>query len=225
MDYQFDEGKKGEDYTKFACGVYLKPPRYRCYHDILAPHSAKAAQIDHIIVSEYGIFVLETKNISGHIYGSILDPRWTQILGSKSYKFLNPIKQNDSHIQVLANYLNFDVKAFCSVIVFWGECTFKTAMPENVLWERGFINYIRGKQNSVISHDQMIKTISALNNLTVNTTEKQRQSHVELMGNAKICPFCGGRLIKHTVVKPYRPVNNFLGCSNFPRCRFSRNID
>ena len=221
---QLDEGTKGEGNTRFACSMYLKPPKYRCYHDLLVPHSYRTAQIDHIVISESGIFVLETKNMVGKIYGSVSSQKWTQVLGSRKYQFLNPLIQNDSHLRTLANYLNLDTSLFFSVVVFWGECKFQTQMPENVLWERGFVNYIRNKISAKINQEQLTYTISALNNLNNNTTVEQRQRHIELLNNPKVCPFCGGRLIRHTVVKPNRMVNRFIGCSNFPCCTFSRNI-
>lgn len=225
MTYQLDEGAKGEDNTRFACNMYLKPPKYKCYHDILVPYSTRTAQIDHVVISEFGIFVIETKNMAGKIYGSSADKTWTHVLGSKKYQFLNPLKQNYSHILALANYLNLGTSLFISIVVFWGDCRFRTVMPENVLWERGFINYIRDKKSIIISHDQITNTIMSLNNLNVITTSQQKQHHIDLLGNLKICPFCGGRLIKHIVIKPNRPVNKFLGCSNFPHCTFSRSID
>ena len=225
MAFQQDEGTKGEENTQFACSMYLKPPKYRCYHNLLVAHSTSTAQIDHVVISEYGIFVLETKNMAGQVYGSASDQRWTKLLGSTKYQFRNPLKQNDSHVRTLANYLNLETTLFFSIVVFWGGCIFRTAMPENVLWERGFVNYIRSKKNTIITPDQISNIILALNKLNINTTNEQRQHHDALLGNSKVCPFCGGRLIKHTVMKPNKPVNRFVGCSNFPRCKFTRNND
>ena len=176
---QLDEGTKGEGNTRFACSMYLKPPKYRCYHDLLVPHSYRTAQIDHIVISESGIFVLETKNMVGKIEGSVSSQKWTQVLGSRKYQFLNPLIQNDSHLRTLANYLNLDTSLFFSVVVFWGECKFQTQMPENVLWEKGFVNYIRNKISAKINQEQLTYTISALNNLNNNTTVEQRQRHIE----------------------------------------------
>lgn len=112
MVYQRDEGAKGEDNTRFTCSMYLVSPKYRCYHDLLVPYFTRTAQIDHVVVSEYGIFVLETKSMAGIIYGSVSSQRWTQVLGPSKYQFLNPLKQNDSHLRTLANYLNLDMSLF-----------------------------------------------------------------------------------------------------------------
>lgn len=225
MTYQYDEGKKGEDNTRFICGLYLKPPKYWCYHDLLVPYFTRTTQIDHVVVSKYGVFVLETKSMAGQIYGSASSQRWTQVVGSRKYQFHNPLKQNDTHLRILSNYLRLDINIFISVIIFWGNCRFKTEMPENVLWERAFVNYIRNKKFVQINHDQVTNATLALKNLINTTTARQRQHHTELFGNQKVCPLCGSRLIKHVVVKLDRRANKFLGCSNFPRCTFSRDID
>ena len=54
-------------------------------------------QIDHIVVSVYGIFIIETKNYSGKIYGYEESKGWSVYLGGQKYPMQNPLRQNHSH--------------------------------------------------------------------------------------------------------------------------------
>lgn len=105
-------------------------------------------QIDHVIVSKYGIFVIEVKNYKGWIYGSQNQKVWTQVLFNQKSKFQNPLHQNYKHIKFLQALLSIpDVmelneKDFHSIIFFSHESTFKTQMPLNVI-QKGLVPYIR----------------------------------------------------------------------------------
>lgn len=105
-------------------------------------------QIDHVIVSKYGIFVIETKNYKGWIYGEENQKTWLQILFKRKNKFQNPIHQNYKHIKFLQALLSIpDVmelqeKDFESIIFFSHRSTFKTEMPPNVL-QKGLVPYIK----------------------------------------------------------------------------------
>ena len=119
-----------------------------------------STQIDHIIVSVYGIFVIETKNYKGWIYGSEKQRQWTQAFpnGSK-YKFQNPLRQNYLHIKTLADLLELDTRYFHSMIAFIGECELKTRdeLPEHVL-TRGMASYVKKKQDKLLT-DEEVKAI------------------------------------------------------------------
>src|SRR5690554_6253003 len=73
---------------------------------ILMDDQGKTHQIDHIEIRKNGIFCIETKNYSGYIYGSENQSQWTQCLYKKKYYFLNPVKQNKSHIYHIRKVLD-----------------------------------------------------------------------------------------------------------------------
>jgi hypothetical protein len=99
----------------------LDKSKYFTINDITLKLEDNTTQIDHIVVSCYGIFVIETKNWKGSVYGSRWGKYVYQYLGEKKYKHLNPVKQNDWHIrrlrQVLKEYPN--VK-YISIVAFSG---------------------------------------------------------------------------------------------------------
>lgn len=109
-------------------------------------------QIDHILISPYGVFVIETKNYTGWIFGGARQKFWTQKIYKKSYKFKNPIHQNYKHMKVLENIL-FDVvdaKYLHSLIVFTPRSEFKTVMPSNIFRGKEWVNYVKSFQEEVI---------------------------------------------------------------------------
>jgi hypothetical protein len=116
-------------------------------HDVtlLSIHasSSDTTQIDHIFVSKYGIFVVETKNYKGWIFGSEKQAQWTQKLYKKSYRFQNLLRQNYKHQKALQALLVIPLEKIHSVIAFMGEATFKTPMPKSVTRGGGYVSYIK----------------------------------------------------------------------------------
>lgn len=84
----------------------LSEKHYVTLDDIIIPNFNTTAQIDHIVISTYGIFVIETKNYSGKIYGSQQAKEWTQYLHGNKYTLYNPVQQNRTHIMALSRLIN-----------------------------------------------------------------------------------------------------------------------
>jgi hypothetical protein len=90
-------------------------------------------QIDHILVADTGLFVIETKHYSGWIFGRATDPQWTQVIYNKKSRFQNPIRQNYGHVKALQALLSLSPDAFVPVVVFTGEAVFKSDLGPTVL--------------------------------------------------------------------------------------------
>jgi len=117
------KGFLGETVINVAMWLKLEKDVYHRLNGITLPRAnGGSTQIDHIIVSVYGIFVIETKNYKGWIYGSENKRQWTQVFqnGSK-FKFQNPLRQNYLHIKTLADLLGLELSYFHSMIAFIGE--------------------------------------------------------------------------------------------------------
>lgn len=85
----------------------------------------ETTEVDVIFITVKGIFVIESKNYSGWIFGDEKSYKWTAILPNKiKNKFYNPIKQNDLHIEYLRKYLDMDIPLF-SIIAFSERCELK----------------------------------------------------------------------------------------------------
>ena len=113
-------------------------------------------QIDHVLVSRFGIFVLESKHYTGWIYGSERNASWTQVLFKKHYKFQNPLRQNYKHVMCVSGLLDFLPPGLVhSVVVFTGDAVFKTPMPREVMGLAQLPNHLRDFMTEVLSQNRL----------------------------------------------------------------------
>lgn len=133
-----DIGTVGELYAKDALQSLAGYKQFvsNCYVPKYDPKSDETTftEIDLILLHESGIYVIESKNFSGRIFGSEGDRNWTQSLpgrGKKrTYSFFNPIRQNKGHINQLKKYLDLDSGVLCySVVVFSDRCELRKIPP------------------------------------------------------------------------------------------------
>lgn len=143
------KGKLQEVFIDIGLFIGLDKKEYQVYSNVtLELLEDITTQIDHVIISKYGIFVIEAKNYSGWIYGSSKQKTWTQVLHNQKNIFQNPLRQNYKHIKFLQALLSIpdvmelDEKDFHSIIFFSEQSTFKTDMPPNVM-QRGLVPYIK----------------------------------------------------------------------------------
>jgi len=142
----FLKGKIGEFAVSTHVKLYLDKENYILLNDCTLPDEQnQTTQIDHILLSPYGIFVIETKNYKGWIFGGERQKIWTQKIYKKSYKFQNPLHQNYKHQKVLENVLTdiVDSTQIHSIVVFMPDCEFKTQMPNNVFYGAGWTDYVK----------------------------------------------------------------------------------
>jgi hypothetical protein len=78
------KGWVGEVQGTLAKKIFLDSQIYIDLNNVTIPTTNGTTQIDHVIVSRYGIFVVETKNMQGWIFGSEKSPQWTQSIFGKS---------------------------------------------------------------------------------------------------------------------------------------------
>lgn len=159
------KGILGETVINIATWLKLDKESYHRLNNITLPlANGGSTQIDHVIVSKYGIFVIETKNYKGWIYGSEQQRQWTQAFpnGSK-YKFQNPLRQNYLHIKTLAELLELEMIYFHSMIAFVGECELKTRdeLPAHVL-KGGIVSYIKSKQDEILTLEEVASIVEQI---------------------------------------------------------------
>ncbi|MBI0426554.1 NERD domain-containing protein [Psychrobacter sp. NG27] len=198
------KGFLGETVINVAMWLKLEKDVYHRLNAITLPRdNGGSTQIDHIIVSVYGIFVIETKNYKGWIYGSEKQKQWTQAFpnGSK-FKFQNPLRQNYLHIKTLADLLGLELSYFHSMIAFIGECELKTRdeLPEHVLTS-GMVSYVKKKQDKILTEDEVKYIVEQINSNRFSKSwrtnrehkaylkDKHSLSNKQLSGNANDKPF------------------------------------
>lgn len=118
----------------------LRKKDYIILNDLLLPTAnGKTSQIDHVVVSTRGIFVIETKNHAGRISGSEQAQYWQQHLSSQSRGFYNPVLQNRSHLRAIRRHLpKLDDKVFSTIVVFT-EAWRLDIKADDIITERTFL--------------------------------------------------------------------------------------
>ncbi|HDM8148230.1 TPA: NERD domain-containing protein [Vibrio harveyi] len=199
---------------------------YTLIKDVTLPTSDGTTQIDHIVVSKYGIFVVETKNMKGWIFGSARQKQWTQKIYRHSSKFQNPLHQNYKHIKALETLLGCSEEHLHSVIVFIGDSTFKTEMPPNVTYARGSIRYIQQFNEIVFSDKDYARLTESINQIKLKRgiiMDLKHRKHVKevvtFKASSNQCPRCGSEMVLRETKRGENIGKQFWGCSTFPKCR------
>ena len=225
----FGKGLLGEMLVNFAIHIRLDKQKYHLLKNITLPTIDGTTQIDHIIVSQYGIFVIETKNMKGWIFGDEHKKVWTQKIFKHTTKFQNPLHQNYKHLKTLESSLNVNLDKIFSVIVFVGDSTFKTKMPKNVTYAGGLFSFIDSKNKILLSSEEVKNIISTIENGRLSKNFKTHREHIEHVNNIvsekkhkNICPRCNNELVLRTVKKGTNKGKQFYGCSSYPKCRYTK---
>ncbi len=226
------KGILGEFVINLSTKFLLDKDTYHLRKNVTLSTENGTTQIDHIIVSLYGIFVIETKNMKGWIFGSQNQKTWTQKIYKKSFKFQNPLHQNYKHVKTLEKLLNLNDGQIFSLVVFIGESTFKTEMPANVTYGGGYVRYIKTKRYPIFTREQVSSILSQIDNGSLQnsfTTNTNHVRHVRAIVREKknnmICSKCGNEMVVRIAKKGPNPGRQFLGCSNFPNCKATKKIE
>ncbi len=209
------------------------------------------SEIDVLMLSPKGLFLFESKNYSGWIFGNETQKNWYQTLpvgkGRKSQKevFYNPILQNKAHIKHLRVFLEKELPLH-SVIVFSERCTLKNVETSTLVIHRNEVSnavtHIGRKTETILPESEVLELYNKLYPYT-QLDEQTKALHIAQI-NAEAaasvsentpaeisstpsnsCPRCGGVLVIRTATKGNNAGKQFYGCSNFPKCRYIKNID
>lgn len=216
----------GEKKTTFNMWLSLDKEVYRRFHNLIIPSKNGTTQLDHLLVSPYGLFIVETKNKKGWIFGSGDQSKWTQSIYGKKYSFQNPLRQTFRQKKILSEYLGVDESIIRTVVFFVGDCKFKTRLPENVLNSR-LGKYVKQFKDPIIDHLEIDRIVVQLQRhvLESSLTNKDHiRSLRERHSSTTVCPKCGSNLVERTARKGPKAGSKFLGCENYPRCRFTKNV-
>lgn len=218
------KGWLGEKETQLGLWLKLDSEIYKRFHNLIVSTRNGTTQIDHVLLSKYGIFVIETKNYEGWIFGDEHQKMWTQVLYGKKSQFQNPLHQNFRHTKALTEHLRVDSDKIHSVVFFIGDATIKTSVPSNVLTS-GLSAHIKQFTDIVFSQIKLTQLDEELSQLQANlssTKEHISGLKARFSSNAT-CPKCGKPLIKRTIKQGPKAGTEFLGCSGFPACRYVKN--
>lgn len=206
---------------------------YFVFNDILIRDGNYTTQIDHVIISRYGVFVIETKNIHGRVYGTDKSEYWSQYLpddgftyngSTKKFTFRNPVWQNGGHIRCLRQLVfGYEVPVY-GIVVFSTETELRinSSQPVMNMWD--VVPYIRRFQDVVLSMEQML---SFRETLLEHASREESDRELHLVNIAKnkvrrnervasgVCPLCGRKLVLRS-----GKYGQFWGCSGYPNCDY-----
>lgn len=112
------------------------------FNDVLLNVNGKPSQMDHIVVSTRGIFVIETKNYLGLVFGRASDRYLKHWVLWRCHRFYNPLRQNANHVKNLKRKFN------------WSPAIGATVMPLTVFSRRSIIN-IKGAQTPILRPEKV----------------------------------------------------------------------
>ena len=226
--------------------------------------NGETTEIDVLYITKKGVFVIESKNYSGWIYGKDTDPSWCAVLPgrkgkSEKHSFYNPIMQNKGHILWLSRIIG-RVPIY-SIIVFSERCQLKKVKVDKssgvfvvkrnrllkavkTIWRavpdaltpdqladivgrlEAFSGVDNGVQKAHIANirSHMKGVPHTVNKVKEVLCDQEQNSPIMEQGQVCICPRCGANLVIREVKKGVNAGSVFLGCSNFPRCRYTQSL-
>lgn len=205
----------------------LPKTEYTVLNDVIMSTDTGTTQIDHIVISVYGIFVIETKNYSGRIYGGEMSAKWTQNIHGHKSSFMNPLHQNYAHVKAIeAAITSFKNIPIISIVAFSAKSTLKVKTTSHVTYFHRVNHIIRGYSDRVINDDELSSIVSLLQRVDINSAAVKKEhiasvidkkNRIENAAAGDTCPKCSGTLIERQGKN-----GRFVGCSNYPKCRFTK---
>ena len=124
-----DDGRYGEYLIYQNLQIFESIECQFLFNLYIPKENGKTTEIDIIMLHQKGLFVIESKNYSGWIFGNENHKQWTQTLPSRygechKEHFYNPIMQNATHIRAIRKYIDDTIPIY-SVIAFSDNCTLK----------------------------------------------------------------------------------------------------
>ena len=209
--------------------LLLDKKEYKVINNIVLKSGNITTQIDHLIISDFGILVIETKNFKGWIFGGENSEYWQQVIFKSKIKFYNPIRQNQNHINILKNCLKeYPNLKYKSIIVFSKRASINVDTSTDVIYSHQLLSLIKNYTEKNLSKKdkeiifQKIKSENLVSNYDKQKHIKSIKNRIqqrEKLINENTCPNCGNNLI----IRNGR-YGDFLGCNSYPKCKFIRNI-
>ena len=226
-----DNGPLGEYLVQHVLNNELATTGYPLYMNLIVPNCDSrvgTAEIDALMLAREGIYVFESKNYGGWIFGRPDEQNWTASYSkTKKYPFYNPILQNRAHVKALAAYLGLPLGVFHSYIVFSQRCEFKkipAATDEYVVCRRPILRKLltrdMKRHKGCFTWDEVRELNRKVHALVESTGEAGREGHIARIKAAqRVCPWCGRMLVERHRRSDGAP---FVGCSGYPACEYKR---
>lgn len=193
---RFNKGKVAEKMVHHK--LMQLPEEYHVIDNVLFMSNGRSTQIDHIVVSPYAVFVIETKGYKGWIFGGESTEYWMQSIYGHKSTFYSPLLQNDGHIRFLKFMLkDFGNIPFVPIVVFNNEAVLKFNVNNHIVVNRYYLKdaFLQYKE-TVISQEFKTKIISRIE---TSSWTQEKGAMREHKYNAKSKRYDTQNKIKHGV--------------------------
>jgi len=169
----------------------LNPVHYKILNDLLLPSSGNlnATQLDHVIISNYGIFCIETKSYKGWIFGNANDKYWTQVIYKHKEKFYNPLRQNYVHTKAVEDLIKskYPKARILSFVVFPIAGKLKISGTDSVGYARDIARKIENYKTQIFTDVERDEIFDILANANIQNKDlrKLHNKSVRDLKNAK----------------------------------------
>ena len=207
----------------------LDPKKYKIINNLMVGTKGNTTQIDHLAISNFGIFIIESKNYYGWIFGNDYSDYWLQSIYKFKQKIINPIKQNYGHMKVIKNLLmDYPNIPYYSIVVFTKRSILNVNTMPDVIYNTDLLKTIKKYRYENISDDIRDKIYNKLKSLNIKDRKSRKEHNRKVQEKINdysnkiknnICPKCGGLLVLRE-----GKYGKFKGCRNFPECKFTANL-
>jgi restriction system protein len=176
--YRFQN--RGEELVRKSIINQLPSSAWHLLNNVTLKVGDGTTQIDHILVSRYGVFVIETKHYTGWIFGDAKSKQWNQVIYGTKHRFQNPLHQNYKHLKAVQELLDFlSPEQIIGVVVFTGDAEFKTPIPTGVHSIETMLSYLKSLNQEVITKNKMQFCVGRLECHRLALTQKTDVEHQE----------------------------------------------
>ena len=180
---KYAKGVLGEFAGKLAVKQWLPESGYELFSDVMLQDKRGTTQIDHVVVSRFGIFVIEAKGISGKLYASSETKyrTWKVYRNGRGYTFQNPYLQNYRHRCALAEVLDVSLEVLHDVIFFPHEelvvATPEKLLPSFVTGRRGLATYVLSFKEQVFTAEEVSRLTAVLSLKRMENSRENKKKH------------------------------------------------
>jgi len=174
------KGRRGEKKVTSKLQILKKYGKFNVLNDLLLKRDdSHTSQIDHVVIGESGVFVIETKNYKGHISGDSWAGEWFQNIKKNEWPFENPLLQNKGHIKALKKHLNerFPDLKYHSLVVFPSR-NLLGVDDARVIARSEIVPTILGYRAKALSPDE-VETMTEMLRKANITSRKERKAHLK----------------------------------------------
>jgi hypothetical protein len=170
----------GEELVSRVLLAQFRPPDYHLMNHVTLRIGSGTTQVDHILVSRFGVFVIETKDYNGWIFATESDAKWTSVHYRLKYRFQNPVRQNFRHVVAVQALLDFVPRdAIKSVVVFCGTAEFKTDVPPGVVHVDELVPYLARHTVELMALNHLQYAVGRLETARLTLSGKTDVEHVQ----------------------------------------------